>query len=251
MVYSRKRDFLFIKGKKVAGTSVEMALSCVCGPKDIITPLVPIEEQQRLRLGGRGAQHYSTDRKAERRYLRKLARAGASERDGIPGPANWIFYEHMNLAQFEAHFGCIPTERIFGIERSPYAKVISSANMGSRFPEYCLTGKRMEFDLKHVRGVLEKRFANDSLAQHCLNIDRYRSADGHLRARLIRYEDLPNSFNALMAEFGIDVPTPLPWAKWGANSNEIDPLTVFSRQELDHINVVFAEEFDAFGYDRL
>jgi len=56
MIYSKQNDFLFIKGGKVAGTSVEMALSTVCGPEDIITPITPADELERLRLGGRGAQ---------------------------------------------------------------------------------------------------------------------------------------------------------------------------------------------------
>ncbi len=59
MIYSRQSDFLFIKGRKVGGTSMEIALSILCGPEDIITPITPVDERERLRRGGRGAQNYS------------------------------------------------------------------------------------------------------------------------------------------------------------------------------------------------
>ena len=43
MILSRKFRFIFIKGRKVGGTSVEMALSTICGPDDIVTPITPID----------------------------------------------------------------------------------------------------------------------------------------------------------------------------------------------------------------
>ena len=47
MILSEKHKFVFIKGMKVAGTSVEMALSTLCGPHDIVTPISPIDELAR------------------------------------------------------------------------------------------------------------------------------------------------------------------------------------------------------------
>ena len=38
MIISHKHKFIFIKTKKVAGTSLEVALSQLCGDQDIITP---------------------------------------------------------------------------------------------------------------------------------------------------------------------------------------------------------------------
>ena len=38
MILSKKNKFLFIKGRKVASTSVEVFLSSFCGTEDIITP---------------------------------------------------------------------------------------------------------------------------------------------------------------------------------------------------------------------
>lgn len=45
MILSKEHKFVFIKGRKVAGTSVEVFLSEICGKNDIITPITPIDEK--------------------------------------------------------------------------------------------------------------------------------------------------------------------------------------------------------------
>jgi len=56
MIVSHEHKFIFLKTKKTAGTSIELALSQLCGPDDIITPLAAPDEA--LRNGGRGAQNW-------------------------------------------------------------------------------------------------------------------------------------------------------------------------------------------------
>ena len=56
MIVSHEHRFIFLKTKKTAGTSLELALSQLCGPDDVITPLAPTDEA--LRAGGRGAQNW-------------------------------------------------------------------------------------------------------------------------------------------------------------------------------------------------
>jgi Sulfotransferase family len=56
MIISHKHRFIFIKTRKTAGTSIELALSQLCGPEDIITPLTANDEA--LRADGRGAQNW-------------------------------------------------------------------------------------------------------------------------------------------------------------------------------------------------
>ena len=47
MIVSHQHRFIFLKTKKTAGTSIELALSELCGPLDIITPLTKIDEAKR------------------------------------------------------------------------------------------------------------------------------------------------------------------------------------------------------------
>ena len=58
MIISHAHKFIFLKTTKTAGTSIEIALSEYCGPKDIITPISPEDEKKRSVRGGRGPQNY-------------------------------------------------------------------------------------------------------------------------------------------------------------------------------------------------
>mgnify|MGYP002478207688 CR=1 FL=1 len=57
MIISHARRFIFLKTQKCAGTSVELALSQICGPDDVITP-VSEEDEALRRTMGRGAQNW-------------------------------------------------------------------------------------------------------------------------------------------------------------------------------------------------
>ena len=58
VIVSHKHKLIFIKTQKTAGTSIEVALSSLCGPDDIITPVQSWIEDDRAGLAGRGAQNY-------------------------------------------------------------------------------------------------------------------------------------------------------------------------------------------------
>jgi hypothetical protein len=58
MIICHEKKLIFVKTKKVGGTSFEIALSKFCGPQCIITPVTPEDEKLRQSLGYRGAQNY-------------------------------------------------------------------------------------------------------------------------------------------------------------------------------------------------
>jgi hypothetical protein len=248
LIYSKEHDFIFVKGKKVAGTSVEIALAGICGPDDIITPITPVDERERLKLAGRGAQNYSTSPEREQEYLERVRSARDDELAQIVCPSGQ-FKNHMSLTAFAKRFGAIPSQRVFCVERSPYAKIISSANMSGNFEHYKRGTGKMSLDVDRIKRVIKRRFDANNIA-FCKNIDLYRDPSGCVNIRVLRYEFILEDFASLMAEYGIlNAPT-LPHAKRGADSNAIDPTEIFTRDQIDRINEAYADEFDQFHYAR-
>ena len=60
MIVSHHRKFIFIKPKKVAGTSLEIALSKHCDQNDILTPFGEEDENYRASLGYVTSRNYKT-----------------------------------------------------------------------------------------------------------------------------------------------------------------------------------------------
>lgn len=78
MIICHEQRILFVKTKKTAGTSFEIALSKFCGESCIVTPITPADEAVRKQLGFRTAQNFNN-------YSWKL--------DGLQ--TNAKFYNHM------------------------------------------------------------------------------------------------------------------------------------------------------------
>lgn len=58
MIISHRHRFVYVKTRKTASTSIEIALSKFCGPQDVITEIVATDEQVRRGLGYRGPQNF-------------------------------------------------------------------------------------------------------------------------------------------------------------------------------------------------
>ncbi|GAA0689798.1 hypothetical protein GCM10009022_10130 [Vreelandella titanicae] len=58
MVFLNNEKIIFLKTRKVAGTSFEMALSRYAKAGDIITPISPDDERARKELGFASCQNY-------------------------------------------------------------------------------------------------------------------------------------------------------------------------------------------------
>ena len=232
MILSYEHRFIFIKGHKVAGTSVEIALSQLCGPEDIITPITVADEATRC-----AARNYSSDPAAEQRWLREV-------RAGTAGPPKRReFYNHMPLSEVAAKVD-LTGFKVFFVERSPYSKVLSFLNWDRSRHEYRADNAMVSTPEQIVAWFEEKR------VQSVRNIDLYRWPDGRLAGTPWRYNDLPQPIADLAERIGRPVPA-LPHAKQGMRSDGLDPAEWFTEDQLEYIESFFAEEFDAFGYPRL
>jgi hypothetical protein len=248
MILSKRHGFIFIKGVKVGGTSIEIAVAPFCGPDDIITPVTPIDELRRLACGA-GARNYLPDRTAELAYLEALRRTAIPDLGGLHPPAS-EYFNHMRLSDVRRLQGpAVQDYRVVGIERHPYAKIISWANHQLSFNAYQIGG-RMRSDWQALKAFLKEAIAERRILT-VRNIDRYRDTDGLMSARIMRYECLEDDFRGFMASLGVEYRSTLPHAKEGILSNSLDPREFFDNDEIALINELFREEFETFGYAQL
>jgi hypothetical protein len=250
MILSEKHKFIFIKGLKVAGTSVEILLSEICGPSDIITPLGPSDERTRLLNGINAAQNYEESSKEISNYLPILKNSTLEQLNRIKRPES-EYYNHMPLSELVNLYGEIPNDwLIFGIERCPYRKIISYANFRLKTKEYNVTGKPMISALKTLKKYLQEIIDNESVLK-VKNIGLYRDNEGSIKAKLLRFERLEEDIMKLMLKLKIKSYPKLEHYKKGISSNELDLHDIFTKNQINKINELFEDEFNCFGYDMI
>jgi len=249
MILSRSHRFIFIKGTKVGGTSVEIALSSVCGPDDIVTPVTPVDDRLRIERGD-VPRNFAISKLTEIEYARKVREGSAEVLYELEIPTSEMrFYNHMPLAEVELRVA-FPVDgyTILCVERSPYEKAISLANWMLHADDYH-RGRPIRFDLAQTRMALDK-LIRDRAVLHCRNIDRYRHLDGTLDVRVMRFQALGDDFARIMKELGVAQPLPsLPHVKKG--NYKARPIDVLSMNQIAAINHLFKDEFAYFGYPKL
>jgi hypothetical protein len=248
LILSKKFRFVFIKGKRVGGTSVEIALSTICGSRDIITPIAPIDELQRIPIGGR-ARNYAAAREPEDAYIQQIQTSPRHALAQVSVPKE-RYYNHMPLREIIAVFGpSVSSFEIVCVERSPFAKILSWANWLASAEAY-LSGGKLQTDLKALRCSVDRIFDTGEFAE-VKNIDLYRGEDGRVAARALRHESLEADLRTFLNSRGVSKLPMLPQAKAGLMSDRLDPREFFSKDQLRRINDVFGDEFDTFSYSRL
>lgn len=118
MIVSHTHKFIFIKTRKVGGSSLELAMAKFCGPDDIISPMGPPDEALRRDLGVPGPQnHLMTLTRDSWRYHtpRDMARYLLTRR-----PIH--FYNHMSAPEIRQYIGAERFDSYFKftVVRNPY-----------------------------------------------------------------------------------------------------------------------------------
>ena len=193
MIISHEHKFIFLKTKKTAGTSIEIALSGLCGPDDILSPLTETDET--LRAGVRGAQNWrrhswwGSPQPLWKRRWRKFS------------PKDYGFYNHMPAAEVMALLNDDAVWRSyfkFAFDRNPWDRQVSYYHHRYRgvgnpepFEHFVRKGRKARLD----------------------NYDIY-SLEGDVAVDFVgRYETLTEDLTKALGQVGLTLESELPRAK--------------------------------------
>jgi hypothetical protein len=227
MIISHAHRFIFLKTVKSAGTSVELALSQICGPDDVITRVSPADEDTRL---GRGPQHETIPaqyRSPKWRMKRLLGRSPA--RSGV------VYFNHMTAAALRRTMDpdLFDSYRKVTVVRNPWDQEVSLYYWLTRNER-----QRPSFD-HFVRNPRPRK-----------NFEIY-SIEGRIVADVVlKYERLADDFSAFVASLDVGAAPQLPNAKAGHRPSEgRDYRAHYSDGTRDIVARRHAREIEAFGYE--
>ncbi len=227
MIVSHAHKFIFLKTKKTAGTSVELALSELCGPDDVISPLTAIDEAKRA--GKRGAQNWkqhgwwdSPRPLLKRRWFKFTA-------------ADYGFYNHMPAVEARALIDDTAWRSYFkfAFERNPWDRQVS-------------------FYHHRYRGEKEpppfSRFMHRDRAARLNNYDIY-AIDGTVAVDFVgRYESLEEDLALALDRVGIALP-PLPHAKGTFRQTKVPYQQYYDDETREMVRDWYAREIELLDYE--
>jgi hypothetical protein len=227
MILSHKYKFIFLKTKKTAGTSIEIALSKFCGPDDIITPISEKDEQTRRQLGYRGPQNYlpATNGSAWNDKLVAL---------GLMKPKR--FYNHMSAAEVKA----LVDDKVwneyykFCVERNPWDRMTS-------LYYWIFREKPAPPFSQFVRSRKYRMLKNGGRNVYTLS---GRFAVNHV----CRFEDLANELEAVRQQIGLPEELELPRAKTIQRIDRRNYRELFSPADQARVGRLFRDEIQMFNY---
>jgi hypothetical protein len=229
MIISHKHKFIFMKTKKTAGTSVEIALSEFLGDDDIITPLSDNDEQTRADLGYTCARNYCLPFSSyqakdwgrlllQRRRLRYYPHTGAARIRKLIGDDIWNSYYK------------------FSFERNPWDKVISSYYWRAR-----VGGRRAPLSEFIKRGRFAQMSKNGGSGVYTIK--------GKIAVdRVCLFENIEEEMNFIAGQLKLPGIPKLPKTKSGTRKDKRHYRDILTDDDRLRIQEAFATEIENFGY---
>ncbi|MBF2097425.1 MAG: sulfotransferase family 2 domain-containing protein [Gloeomargaritaceae cyanobacterium C42_A2020_066] len=225
MIICHDYKYIFIKTAKTAGSSIEIALSKFCGPRDIITPLAPEDEEVRKTLGFRGKQNVLIpfDRLSKRELFQNLF---AKHRKG--------FFKHADASYIKRYTDPDVWDSYFKFcfERNPWDKAISYYYW-----------KHKEEPRPTISEFVQVGGMNSVKGFELYTINSEIVVD-----RVFLYESLDEAMKEIAKIVGLPEVPSLPRVKGGFRRDKRHYRDVLSEKDREKISKVFAREIAHFGY---
>jgi hypothetical protein len=230
MILSHKYRFIYIKTYKTASTSIETALSEICGPDDIITPAS--EQLMKHRTGNR-AQNFRLDHPLvpKRPLIKRLLRR--PERYYHPSIG---YYEHMPAWRVKAYVG----DEIwsdyykFSFERNPWDRQVS-------WYYYKTKSKSSRPSFNQFNEEKRKAYVD--------NFNLYAIDDIPCLDFVGSYETLNSDFKKVLKHIGLDGINELPHVNESDGRDTSSYRDYFDDVSRDLMQQWYAREITAFGYE--
>lgn len=228
MILSHKYKFIYIKTYKTASTSMEAALSAICGPDDVITPASKALMHTRV---DERAQNYrlSHPEVPKRPLWRKLL--GRPERHYHPTVG---FYEHMPAWRVKAYIEPEIWESYFKFtfERNPWDRQVSWYYYKTKSK-----ADRPSFD----------DFNSNKKRAWVENYDLYTLNNEPCMDFIGRYENLHEDFDIALDKIGIKGLVSLPHANKSADKTD-DYRKFYTQDSIEMVRSWYQPEIKLFDY---
>ena len=231
MIISNQHQFIFLKTQKTGGTSVELALSNLCGAGDVITPL---SEADRGIGCFKAPQNYGIPKQFQPKLASFYHFLGFSKR-----VAGLTFHQHMSATNLRARMDphLFDSYKKVTIIRNAWDREVSLYFWSTRNLKN--PPKFHEFASRYVTNPDRKTFQIYSIGGKVV-------AD-----TILRHENLATDYTAFVSSLGIAEVSSLPNAKGSFRTAEsrdyrsfydkrsIEAVRNRQRREIEYFNMTF------------
>jgi hypothetical protein len=213
VIVSHEHGFVFMKTRKTAGTSVEIALSRVCGDADVITPVTPDDELLRRARGGRGPQNFESPPNLGRNAFNHM-------------PVSMV-RTMLGRKRFESYFS-------FAIERNPWDAVVSLYHWRFRDTQ---------------PGSFREYVASEAVETFAAKNQRIYRLRGEIAVdQVLRYESLDTELAEVWSRLGLPGSPDLPHAKAGTRPRGPSYRAYYDDASRERVAELFAAPIKDLGY---
>ena len=226
MIISHKHKCIFIKTEKTAGTSIEIALSKYCGPDDVITPILPDDEEMRNNLGYRGPQNYLIpfNKYTNLDWLNLIFKR-----------KRLAFFNHASAAYIMKYLDWDVWSSYFkfSFERNPWDKVVS-----------WYYWRYLDEPRPDISEFVQSREAN-----YIRGFELYSIRGELVVDKVYRFEQLKDSLADIAARVGLPEVPNLPKSKTNHRKDKRHYREILSDDDKEKIGKVYARSIAFFNYE--